>query len=152
MSCAPLTVIKGCADALQYGYMGDLSGPQREKVGIIVDRTDKTTRVIETADWGFSVLAEVNGDFVSSLSQELRSPLAVIKGYADALQYGDLGEVTDLQARKVGIINDCADLIAEIVDGFVNADRLLEDSLQDGIWPSPSREELDRMIVEVERV
>ena len=131
--------------------MGDLSDLQREKVGVVVDRTDKMARVIETADWGFSILDGVNGDFVSILSRELRGPLAVIKGYADALQYGDLGEVTDLQARKVGIINDCVDLMAELIDGFINADRLSEDSLEDGIWPLPSREELDRMIYEVER-
>jgi signal transduction histidine kinase len=149
---APLTVIKGCADALQYGFMGELNDLQVKKVGIIVDRTDKMARIIETADWGFSVLEEVEGDFVSVLSQELRGPLAVIKGYADALQYGDLGKVTDLQARKIGIINDCADLITEIVDGFISADRLSEGLLQDGIWPDPSREELDRMIYEVERV
>jgi signal transduction histidine kinase len=149
---APLTVIKGCADALQYGYMGELREIQIEKVGVIVARTDKMARVIEAADWGFSVLEDVNGDFVSTLSQELRGPLAVIKGYADALQYGDLGEVTDLQARKVGIINDCADLMAEIVKELINADRLSERLLEDRIWPAPSREELDRMIYEVERV
>jgi len=149
---APLTVIKGCADALQYGYMGGLSEIQVEKVGVIVTRTDKMKRVIETADWGFSILEEVNGDFVSTLSQELRGPLAVIKGYVDALQYGDLGEVTDLQARKVGIINDCVDLMEEIIDGFINADRFSEGSLEEGIWPAPIREELDRMIYEVERV
>jgi signal transduction histidine kinase len=149
---APLTVIRGCADALQYGYMGELSEHQMEKVGVIVTRTDKMIRIIEAADWGFSVLDEVNGDFVSTLSQELRGPLAVIKGYADALQYGDLGEVTDLQARKVGIINDCADLMAETIGRLINADRISDSLLEDRIWPAPSREELDRMICEVERV
>jgi hypothetical protein len=40
----------------------------------------------------------------------------------------------------------------EIIDGFINADRLSERLLEDRIWPAPSREELDRMICEVERV
>ena len=83
---------------------------------------------------------------------EMRGPLAVIKGYADALQYGDLGQVTDLQARKVGIINDCADLMAETIGRLINTDRLSEDLFEDSIWPAPSRAGIDRMIYEVERV
>ena len=66
---------------------------------------------------------EVGRDYFDILSQQLRNHLAIIKGYADALQYGDLGEMTEPQVEMVKVINACADrmigLLNELLD--VNA-------------------------------
>jgi signal transduction histidine kinase len=145
----PLATIKRYVDALQYGNLGELTGLQMKKIGIIKARADRMADVLEDADWAFSILDEVDLDFVSSLSHELRTPLAIIKGYADALQYGDLGELTGLQMEEVRIINACADLMADVIDDLLDISLFEDIDLVGEEWPTPNRDDIRNMICHI---
>lgn len=58
-------------------------------------------------------------EFVSTVSQELRTPLAAVKGYVDLLLAGTGGQVTGAQRKLVGAIRSGAEQIATIVNSVV---------------------------------
>ncbi len=63
-------------------------------------------------------------DIIDVASHELRTPLSIIKGYVEAFRFGDLGELSDLQADRLGIIDERTDRITTIVDEMLNLSRI----------------------------
>ena len=62
--------------------------------------------------------------FVDIASHELRTPLSIIKGYADAFQFGDLMELNDFQLEKVRIINSKADKMSKTINDLLDLSRI----------------------------
>ncbi|MEW6554326.1 MAG: PAS domain S-box protein [Actinomycetota bacterium] len=62
--------------------------------------------------------------FVDIASHELRTPLSIIKGYADAFQFGDLMELNDFQLEKIRIINSKADKMAKTINDLLDLSRI----------------------------
>jgi PAS domain S-box-containing protein len=62
--------------------------------------------------------------FVDIASHELRTPLSIIKGYADAFQYGDLMELNRFQMDKIRIINTKADKMTRTINDLMHLSRI----------------------------
>lgn len=144
-----LNIVKRHCRILQCGRVGRLAGIQAEKVEVIEARAYKIADELEIAAWGLSVLDEVSWDFFDILSQQLRNHLAIIKGYADALRYGDLGELTGPQVEMVKVINACAGRMAGILNELLDVNVLQQACMTDGVWPAPSREDVGRIVCKV---
>jgi len=54
-------------------------------------------------------------EFIQNISHELRSPLALIRGYAEMLDAGELGEIPPDQRQPVGIIARRARMLSDLV-------------------------------------
>ena len=144
-----LAVVARHCGILQCGRVGELTDVQAEKVEVIDSRADKMAEELETAAWGLSVMDDVGWDYFDILSQQLRNHLAIIKGYADALQYGDLGELAGPQVEMVKVINACSDRMLGILDEHLDVNLLQQACSAKGIWPAPNREELGRIVCKV---
>lgn len=144
-----LAVVTRHCDILQCGRVGELIEIQVEKVEVINSRANKITEELETAAWGLSVMDEVDWDYFDILSQQLRNHLAIIKGYADALQYGDLGELASPQVEMVKVINTCADRMIGILDELLDVNALQQACPAQGVWPAPNREDVGRIVCRV---
>jgi signal transduction histidine kinase len=144
-----LAVVARHCDILLYGRVGELTDVQAEKVEVINSRSDKMAEELETAAWGLSVMDDVGWDYFDILSQQLRNHLAMIKGYADALQYGDLGELAGPQVEMVKVINACADRMIGILDELLDVNALQQTCSARGVWPVPNREDVGRMVCRV---
>jgi signal transduction histidine kinase len=62
--------------------------------------------------------------FVDIASHELRTPLSIIKGYADAFQFGDLMDLNDFQLDKIRIINTKADKMTKTINDLLDLSRI----------------------------
>lgn len=62
--------------------------------------------------------------FVDIASHELRTPLSIIKGYAEAFQFGDLMGLNDFQMEKIRIINSKADKMAKTINDLMDLSRI----------------------------
>jgi light-regulated signal transduction histidine kinase (bacteriophytochrome) len=144
-----LAVVARHCDILQYGKVGELNEIQVEKVEVVNASADKMADELETAAWGLSVLGEVDWDYFDILSQQLRNHLVIIKGYADALQYGDLGKLASPQVEMVKVINASADRMIGILDELLDVNALQQTCSAKGIWPAPNREDVGRMVCRV---
>lgn len=60
-------------------------------------------------------LERLQAEFIQNVSHELRMPLALIRGYAEMLDSGELGELTQDQIEPVAIITRRAHLLGDLV-------------------------------------
>ncbi len=66
----------------------------------------------------------MKSEFISNVSHELRTPMTSIKGYADLLVGGAVGEVNENQKRFLNVIKNNADRLANLVNDLLNISRL----------------------------
>jgi len=60
-------------------------------------------------------LDRLQGEFIQNVSHELRSPLAIIRGYTEMLRDGELGELQPEQQQPVAIIARRALMLSDLV-------------------------------------
>ena len=114
------------------GIAHDLS--ERRRLEAMVEQSHQD---LEKAYEELSVLDKMKSDFIAIASHELRTPLSIIKGYADAFQYGELGDLNSFQHDKVKIINARADQMTKIINDLLDLTRLDEGRLVGERWPAP---------------
>lgn len=61
-------------------------------------------------------LDQLKSEFIRNVSHELRLPLALIRGYADLLAMGELGEVAPEQKKPIEIIARRAQMLGQLVE------------------------------------
>ncbi|MBC7246812.1 MAG: PAS domain-containing protein [Actinobacteria bacterium] len=136
ISSAPL--FRGGSFVGIVGIAHDLS--ERRRLEAMVERTHQD---LEKAYEELSVLDKMKSDFIAIASHELRTPLSIIKGYADAFQYGELGELAPLQMDKIKIMNARADQMTKIINDLLDITRMEEGRLVGKKWPAP----VDELVV-----
>ncbi len=114
------------------GIAHDLS--ERRRLEAMVEQSHQD---LEKAYEELSVLDKMKSDFIAIASHELRTPLSIIKGYADAFQFGELGDLTPFQADKVKIMNARADQMTKIINDLLDLTRMDEGRLVGERWPAP---------------
>lgn len=114
------------------GIAHDLS--ERRRLQAMVEESH---RYLEKAYEELSVLDKMKSDFVAIASHELRTPLSIIKGYVDAFQFGELGELAPFQMDKIRIMNARADQMTKIINDLLDVTRLEEGRLVGERWPAP---------------
>jgi PAS domain S-box-containing protein len=64
-------------------------------------------------------LERLQREFIQNVSHELRTPLALIRGHAEVLEVGWLGELPPEQKGSVSIISRRAQMLSKLVDDIV---------------------------------
>ena len=62
----------------------------------------------------------IKSDFVGHVSYQLRTPLTTISGYADFLQNGGAGELTDKQSEYVFAVQSASEDLAKIINDILD--------------------------------
>ncbi|NPV59791.1 MAG: PAS domain-containing protein [Actinobacteria bacterium] len=114
------------------GIAHDLS--ERRRLQAMVEESH---RYLEKAYEELSVLDKMKSDFIAIASHELRTPLSIIKGYVDAFQFGELGDLAPFQMDKIRIMNARADQMTKIINDLLDVTRLEEGRLVGERWPAP---------------
>ncbi|MGA9193432.1 MAG: ATP-binding protein [Anaerolineales bacterium] len=121
------------ADAQDSLYVeGDLLRPDGSKtsVGItyapvLSDQEDLWTIVANVRDiTRFREAEELKSTFISVISHELRTPVALIKGYAGTLRREDAEWDPKVVREGLEVIDDESDRLAQLIDDLLDASRL----------------------------
>jgi signal transduction histidine kinase len=64
-------------------------------------------------------LDRLQHEFIQNVSHELRTPLALIRGHAEVLENGWLGELPDEQKHSIGVIVRRSQMLTKLVDDIV---------------------------------
>ncbi len=69
-------------------------------------------------------------DFVSTVTHELRTPLASVMGWTETLLSGKPGPLTDLQKRFLGIVYDSSGRLNRLIEEILTVSRIQQGILQ----------------------
>jgi len=72
----------------------------------------------------FREAEEIKSVFVSIVSHELKTPVALIKGYAGTLRRKDVSWDSEIVQDSLEVIEDEADRLAELIENLLDASRL----------------------------
>ena len=72
----------------------------------------------------FREAEEIKSVFVSIVSHELKTPVALIKGYAGTLRREDVSWDSEIVQDSLEVIEDEADRLAELIENLLDASRL----------------------------
>lgn len=78
----------------------------------------------------FREAEQLKSTFVSVISHELKTPVALIKGYADTLQREDADWDTDTFRNGLSVIEDEADRLNELIGNLLAASKLQAEGMQ----------------------
>jgi signal transduction histidine kinase len=90
-------------------------------------------------------LDRLKGEFVQNVSHELRSPLALIRGYAEMLSSDELGELQPDQLHPISVIARRAQMLSELVEDIT---LILGAETRPQVWESVALDEVSRTAVE----
>ncbi|NDB33374.1 MAG: sensor histidine kinase, partial [Nitrososphaeria archaeon] len=62
--------------------------------------------------------------FLAMITHELKTPLVPIRGYADILLSGHLGEITDKQRERINIIKSSATSLLQLISDLLDVQKL----------------------------
>ncbi len=88
---------------------------QGNLLNILLDANDITR---------FREAEEMQSTFISVISHELKTPVALIKGYADTLRREDVTWDTDTIREGMAIIEEEADRLTHMIDDLLDASRI----------------------------
>jgi PAS domain S-box-containing protein len=114
-------------DGRLIGYLcagDDVTGRMRTEVALTeaLRREHESVARLEEAD-------RVKDEVVSTISHELRTPIASIRGYVELLADRELGELTDRQADAVSRVLRNTDRLSALVGDLLDLDRAQSGSL-----------------------
>lgn len=79
-----------------------------------------------------AALDEVRNELVQNLSHELRSPLALVAGYAGLMRDDQLGSITEAQAEALDVILDKSQAISRMVNDILTLEQIRPETLTVG--------------------
>ncbi len=82
-------------------------------------------------------LAQLQDDFVAMVSHELKTPLGFIKGYTTTLLRKDTTWDDETQQEFLGIIDEEADRLSELIENLLDTYRLKSRTVQMSPKPTP---------------
>lgn len=100
--------------------------PEGAEAGVLRDYTQKLVEHLErqvqeakTAHAELQALDRHKSQFLAMLSHELRTPLTAILGYADVIERGTLGALTEPQSEAIQIVSRNAQLLARRLNSLL---------------------------------
>lgn len=96
----------------------------RNELLLLRDALDAKNRELTASNLELRKQIEMNTSFVSIAAHELRTPLAIIRGYADMLLDEALGGLVEPQREGLTILRESADRLLEIVTNLLDLARL----------------------------
>ena len=103
----------------------------------------ETLRLLEETRQRAAQLADANktlravdalrDELVQNVSHELRSPLALVRGYAGLMRDGELGAVSPEQADALAMIEQKAESISRLINDILSLETIRRDNLELGL-------------------
>jgi len=138
----------------------DIQRPDGKKVGVEItfaptfDRTDsrQTSRLVNiianVRDISrFRQADEMKSTFISAVSHELKTPIALIKGYASTLRRNDANWDEATLKDSLAVIEEESDRLTELVENLLDASRVQSGNFR----LSPVELDIDDLVVRVAR-
>ncbi len=132
----------------------DARGVKNNKLEFVMRVADNVAIAVENARL-YEALRQANmakSEFVSIVSHELRTPMTSIRGYADMLKKGDMGELAPQQMEFVEAIRRNIKRMHILVRDLMDISRIETGRLKISPHPVPFKESLDEAVAIVQEM
>ncbi len=90
--------------------MADLAGSAIYKTQALVDSRQRAVELMETYE-RMQVLDQQRDEFIQNITHDLKAPLTFIRGYAELMAEGAMGEINPEQAEALEVIQERTDAV-----------------------------------------
>jgi signal transduction histidine kinase len=97
----------------------------------LLQETRERAAELAQANANLNALDDLRNELVQNLSHELRSPLALVRGYAGLIHGGELGPVTEEQIDALEIIDEKAASITRMINDILSLEQIRADSMEE---------------------
>lgn len=105
------------------GALADLAGAAIQKAQLLNQARSQARELMEIHEQ-LQEVDRLREEFIQSITHDLRAPLTFIRGYAELMLEGLLGELTDEQREAIEIIQDRTDTVAKLVTDILDAKQI----------------------------
>ncbi|HEX3050145.1 MAG TPA: GAF domain-containing protein [Aggregatilineaceae bacterium] len=95
----------------------------------LLEETRHHAADLAEANRSLEALHELRNELVSNLSHELRSPLALVRGWAGLMKAEELGPLTAEQSEALAVIDQKADSITRMISDILALEQIRADNL-----------------------
>ena len=120
----PHSILFLVEDMTQVGQMQQRMMQSRNELLLLKDALDNKNRALVAANLELHKLADMKTTFVSIAAHELRTPLAIIRGYSDMLLDEAFGNLVEPQRDALALMRHSTDRLLEIVTNLLDLTRL----------------------------
>lgn len=124
-SLLPLQTITNALSRIKEGVYGEkIKYNSRDEIGELASTFNMMSDTIKTKEEETRKMSVAKDEFLTMITHELKTPLVPIQGYADMLLGGHLGNLTDKQKERMGIIKSSATSLLQIISDLLDAQKL----------------------------
>ncbi|MFN3654325.1 MAG: sensor histidine kinase [Candidatus Nitrosotenuis sp.] len=124
-SLMPLEKITKALSRVKEGIYGEkIEYSAQDEIGELASSFNTMTETIMIKEEEAKKTDIAKDEFLAMITHELKTPLVPIQGYADILLSGHLGNLTDKQRERIGIIKSSAASLLQLISDLLDAQKL----------------------------
>lgn len=109
--------------AVVFGAMGTVRLRKIASIEALLAEREVEMQQIRDAHAELQQMARLKDEFLGSVTHELKTPLVTIRGYAEMLEHGRLGEVADKQKHVLAVMQRNCSRLQQQIDMLLSASR-----------------------------
>ncbi|MEW6043931.1 MAG: HAMP domain-containing sensor histidine kinase [Thermoproteota archaeon] len=124
-SLLPLDRITKALARVKEGIYGEkIEYAAQDEIGELASSFNTMTETIMLKEEEAKKTDIAKDEFLAMITHELKTPLVPIQGYADILLSGHLGNLTDKQRERIGIIKSSAASLLQLISDLLDVQKL----------------------------
>ncbi|NDF27409.1 MAG: sensor histidine kinase [Nitrosopumilaceae archaeon] len=124
-SLGPLENITRALAKVKDGIYGEkINYSAKDEIGELASSFNTMSETIRIKEDEARKTDIAKDEFLAMITHELKTPLVPIRGYADILLSGHLGEITDKQRERINIIKSSASSLLQLISDLLDVQKL----------------------------
>ncbi|NDF25486.1 MAG: HAMP domain-containing protein [Thaumarchaeota archaeon] len=124
-SLGPLENITRALAKVKDGIYGEkINYSTKDEIGELASSFNTMSETIRIKEDEARKTDIAKDEFLAMITHELKTPLVPIRGYADILLSGHLGEITDKQRERINIIKSSATSLLQLISDLLDVQKL----------------------------
>ncbi|MGQ0605500.1 MAG: ATP-binding protein [Candidatus Nitrosotenuis sp.] len=124
-SLGPLEKITKALSRVKEGAYGErITYSAKDEIGELATNFNTMSETIRIKEEEAKKIDIAKDEFLAMVTHELKTPLVPIRGYADILLSGHLGDLTDKQKERIAIIKSSAATLLQLISDLLDVQKL----------------------------
>lgn len=124
-SLNPLEKITAALSRVREGAYGEkIDYSAKDEIGELASSFNTMSETIHQKEEEAKKMDVAKDEFLAMITHELKTPLVPIRGYADILLSGHLGDMTEKQKERISIIKSSAASLLQLISDLLDVQKL----------------------------